>query len=139
MTAPGIRHQSISASAGSGKTFALAHRYLRLLALGVPSDRICALTFSRKAAGEIFESVVERLCLAATNDEDAAATGARLDREGVTRGDFRAWLREFIENLHRNHIGTLDSFIIGIIRNFPTEVGVPIDFAVMDGDGAEAA
>ncbi|MDA0323762.1 MAG: UvrD-helicase domain-containing protein [Verrucomicrobia bacterium] len=133
-----IRHQSISASAGSGKTFALAHRYLRLLALGVPSDRICALTFSRKAAGEIFDSIVERLCVAAMDEDAATATAALIECGDVTRAGFVAWLREFIDSLHRNHIGTLDSFIIGIIRNFPTEVGVPIDFDVMDGDGAEA-
>jgi len=133
-----IRHQSISASAGSGKTFALAHRYLRLLSLGVPSDRICALTFSRKAAGEIFDSIVERLCVAAMDEDAATATAALIECGDVTRVGFVAWLREFIDSLHRNHIGTLDSFIIGIIRNFPTEVGVPIDFDVMAGDGAEA-
>jgi ATP-dependent helicase/nuclease subunit A len=46
-----LPHEAISASAGSGKTFQLAHRYLRLLAHGVPPDRIVALTFSRKAGG----------------------------------------------------------------------------------------
>ncbi|MBM3132973.1 MAG: hypothetical protein FJZ95_08090, partial [Chloroflexi bacterium] len=30
-----IHHEAILASAGSGKTFELAHRYIRLLALGV--------------------------------------------------------------------------------------------------------
>ena len=56
-----LSHQAISASAGSGKTFRLSHRYIRLLADGVPPDRICALTFSRKAAGEIFDSIVNYL------------------------------------------------------------------------------
>ena len=60
-----IPHMAIAASAGSGKTFQLARRYLTLLAHGVTPDRIIALTFSRKAAGEIawwaFEAVTLKL------------------------------------------------------------------------------
>ena len=62
-----IQHEAISASAGSGKTFQLAHRYIRLLAMGVKSERIIALTFSRKAAGEIFDSIIKYLHQAATS------------------------------------------------------------------------
>jgi ATP-dependent helicase/nuclease subunit A len=59
-----VQNRSISASAGTGKTFRLAHRYIGLMAAGVAPDRICALTFSRKAAGEIFDKIVEHLCAA---------------------------------------------------------------------------
>jgi ATP-dependent helicase/nuclease subunit A len=68
-------HVAISASAGSGKTFQLAHRYIRLMANGVSPDRIIALTFSRKAAGEIFDSVVKYLCDASSSPEQARRTG----------------------------------------------------------------
>ena len=61
MKPPIIGHEAISASAGSGKTYQLANRYVRLLAGKAPPDRICALTFSRKAAGEMFEAIVGRL------------------------------------------------------------------------------
>jgi len=53
-----LEHQVIKASAGTGKTFALTTRILRLLALGVEPERIVALTFSRAAAGEIFDKLV---------------------------------------------------------------------------------
>ena len=49
-----LRHEMIFASAGSGKTFALTTRFIRLLALGAAPERIVALTFTRKAAGEFF-------------------------------------------------------------------------------------
>ncbi|PIU56826.1 MAG: hypothetical protein COS88_02410, partial [Chloroflexi bacterium CG07_land_8_20_14_0_80_51_10] len=62
-----IGHQVIAASAGSGKTFQLAHRYIRLMANDVKPDRIIALTFSRKAAGEIFDAIVKHLCEAASS------------------------------------------------------------------------
>ncbi len=43
-----VQNRSISASAGTGKTFRLAHRYIGLMAAGVAPDRICALTFSAR-------------------------------------------------------------------------------------------
>ena len=72
-----VQHEAIAASAGSGKTFQLAHRYIRLLAAGVPPERIAGLTFSRKAAGEIFDAVVGNLCAAASSAEGAARTAER--------------------------------------------------------------
>ena len=55
------RHTAILASAGSGKTFQLSHRFIRLLSDGVMPQSIAAYTFSRKAAGEIFDSILGRL------------------------------------------------------------------------------
>ena len=133
-----LTHEAISASAGSGKTYALAHRYIRLLAHDVPPDRIIALTFSRKAAGEIFDSVVEHLCKAARDDDGARdkARSIRLPAAGPAL--FRGLLRSFVDQLHRVHIGTIDSFIVGVARAFPAELGIPPAFAVMDTGGTEA-
>ena len=133
-----MRHTAISASAGSGKTFALAHRYIALLAGGVHPDRIIAMTFSRKAAGEIFDEIVKYLCRAAASNEEASATARRIGRPSLGSGEFLRMLRCLTDSLHRAHIGTLDSFTVSVIRAFPMELGVASDFRVMDGDGAEA-
>lgn len=133
-----LKHQAISASAGSGKTFQLAHRYIRLLASGVSPDRICALTFSRKAAGEIFDNIVGYLCRAAASDEGAEETGFHAGVNGVSRAGFMRMLKGFVSSLNRMHVGTLDSFMIGVVRAFPTELGIGPDFQVMDNDGAAA-
>ena len=61
----------ILASAGSGKTYALTNRFVRLLALGARPDRIVALTFTRKAAGEFFDEILKKLARAAS-DRDYA-------------------------------------------------------------------
>ncbi len=45
--------ERIMASAGTGKTFTLAGRFLKLLFQEVPPAEILATTFTRKAAGEI--------------------------------------------------------------------------------------
>lgn len=134
-----LSHQAISASAGSGKTFRLAHRYIRLLAEGVSPDRICALTFSRKAAGEIFDSIVKYLSNAALHADQAATTATNIAHPHCDTAAFIALLRTFLDNLHRMHISTLDSFMIGVVRAFPAELGIPAEFQVMDSDGTQTA
>ena len=51
----------IAASAGTGKTQALAERLIALVKGGLEPHEIVALTFSRAAAGEIFERFVSLL------------------------------------------------------------------------------
>jgi len=133
-----IPHQAISASAGSGKTFQLAHRYIRLLAMGVPPDRVIALTFSRKAAGEIFDAIVEHLLNAARSEEAARAAAARMALPELTKARFLGLLRVFLDGMARMHIGTLDSFTVGVVKMFPMELGLGTDFDVMDNDGDAA-
>mgnify|MGYP003336645413 CR=1 FL=1 len=52
-----LQHTIIRASAGTGKTYQLAHRFLALLLLqraarSIAPERIVATTFTRKGAGE---------------------------------------------------------------------------------------
>ena len=59
----------VEACAGSGKTWLLAARIVRLLLSGVAPGEILAITFTRKAAREIEERVVDWLRLLATGDD----------------------------------------------------------------------
>lgn len=68
-TSPAIdpsRNATVSASAGSGKTWLLVMRILRLLLAG----NILALTFTRKAATEMSMRLTDRLFEMATIDDD---------------------------------------------------------------------
>ena len=51
----------LSASAGTGKTYRLTARLLRILLQDVPPETILATTFTRKAAGEITDRILINL------------------------------------------------------------------------------
>ena len=68
-----IQSTMIRASAGSGKTWQLANRFLALMVLGVAPEKIIALTFTRKAAGEFTGRIMTRLADGATHDDGAKA------------------------------------------------------------------
>ena len=79
----------IVAGAGSGKTRVLTSRIAYLIEKGVPAERILALTFTKKAAGEMKERV-------------AALVGERSARRlwmGTFHSVFIRFLREYAESL----------------------------------------
>jgi len=55
------RYLVLEANAGSGKTFNLVSRYLNLLFLEVPPEKIFALTFTKKATKEMFDRILYSL------------------------------------------------------------------------------
>ncbi len=79
----------IRASAGTGKTFSIATRFIWLFIIqGVDVKSILALTFSRLAAQEIYTKILERLWKASyrnADGHDAAdqASGARAERQTI--------------------------------------------------------
>ncbi len=120
----------IEASAGTGKTFSLVTRLLWLIFNGTDPERIVALTFSRMAAGEIFNSFIERLSLAADDEKTAAEESARMGQP-LSAADFAAKLREVISRQHLSLIGTLDSFMMRVVRMMPLELGLTGELSVM--------
>ena len=145
MSLPGtIPNEMILASAGSGKTWQLTNRYIALMGLQWKSDLpvapegIIAVTFTRKAAGEFFDSILVKLAKAASDPKEAAALSSdprdplSATLASLTPSDFEALLRIFISRMPRLFLGTLDSFFSNILRSFPSEFGLTSDFEVMD-------
>lgn len=124
-----IGHEAILASAGSGKTYQLVIRYLRLLAREAPEDRaperIVALTFTRKAAGEFLARIFQRLAEAAASAAAAARLAAEMQMPHLGPGDFLSLLRLLSERLHLLRLGTIDSFHLTLVRAFALEFGLP--------------
>jgi ATP-dependent helicase/nuclease subunit A len=134
MSAP--RHEMILASAGSGKTYALTGRFVRLLAEGARPERIVALTFTRKAAGEFFDEILKKLAEAAADAGRARRLAAEVGRPELGREQFLGLLRGVIEAMPRLRLGTLDSFFARIARTFPLELGLAGEFEILQPHAA---
>lgn len=129
---PLAENEIIIASAGSGKTWRLTLRFIRLLTRGVKPERIIALTFSRKAAGEFFDAILNRLAKAAATEEGAAQLAADLGNPALRAADFRRRLADLIHDMPRLMLATLDSFFVRVARAFPFELGLSGDFSLLD-------
>lgn len=123
-------HLLIRASAGTGKTYQLSNRYLGLLAAGVAPETILATTFTRKAAGEIFDRVLFRLAEAATQRKASEQLAQALKLNGFTQPQCRDLLLATLANQHRLRIGTLDSYFAQQASAFALELGLPAGWRI---------
>jgi len=124
---------ALKASAGTGKTYNLALRYLALLFLGAPIKSILAVTFTNKAAFEMRERVMEFLeKIDEKAQELSLLTGVPLEEILKKAPKIKEeFLKEDIE------IVTMDSFIQKILRKFSYFAGVRRDFDVSKEDDFE--
>ncbi|MEY4483745.1 MAG: hypothetical protein RL693_1197, partial [Verrucomicrobiota bacterium] len=125
----------IRASAGSGKTYELVRRYLRLLALNEAPESIVAMTFTRKSAREFFERILQKLAELADNPAGAKDYVDELAQPGVAL----AQLRRVIHSMDRLRLGTIDSFFAAVARCFPFELGLSGQASIMPEDEAKQA
>jgi len=114
----------ILASAGSGKTFELAGRYVGALArAGGAPEKILATTFTRKAAGEMLAKVLSRLLGA------SRGTG---DLTGLKKGEAKALALSLVRRIDRVRVQTLDSYFAEIGRFGAGELGLSPGWRVLD-------
>jgi ATP-dependent helicase/nuclease subunit A len=115
----------VQAPAGSGKTELLTQRFLALLARVDAPEEALALTFTRKAAGEMRNRVLEALDRAAAGPEPGEEPHKRLTRElgaAVLETDrARGW--ELRRNPARLRILTLDALCASLARRMPVLSG----------------
>ncbi|WP_083552634.1 UvrD-helicase domain-containing protein [Syntrophotalea acetylenivorans] len=109
----------VQAPAGSGKTELLIQRILALLGVAEQPEEVLAITFTRKAAGEMRDRLVRSLESAQEPEPDAdhARTTWRLARtvlENDARHDWR-----LLENPVRLTVQTIDSFCASLVRRMP--------------------
>ncbi len=130
----------IQACAGSGKTWLLVARLLRLLLAGAEPREILAITFTRKAAQEMQARLVELLeqlaCapdalaleILAARGLDAREAQALLPR---ARGLFEAVLTA----VNPVTIETFHGWFARIVRGAPLVAGVPAGFGLVERTG----
>jgi ATP-dependent helicase/nuclease subunit A len=105
----------LEASAGTGKTRVLVERYVNLIRAGVDPNHILAITFTRKAAAEMRQRIVDRLREASL----------------VSELDAARW-RDVKERLGDIAISTIDAFCLSLLREFPLEADVDPGFDLAD-------
>ncbi|HEY1773211.1 MAG TPA: UvrD-helicase domain-containing protein [Gammaproteobacteria bacterium] len=109
----------VRAPAGSGKTELLTQRYLALLATVEEPEEIIAVTFTRKAAGEMRSRIVAALESAAGPIPEQAHKRAtwELAKRAQVRDQERAW--QLTAHPARMRIQTIDSLNAELTRQMP--------------------
>ena len=115
----------VQAPAGSGKTELLTQRYLRLLAGVEHPEEIAAITFTRKAAGEMRNRVLAAIDSASEAEpaESHKRTTWRLAVAVAERNKQQGW--QLRDNPNRLRIQTFDSLNTELTRQMPllAEIG----------------
>jgi ATP-dependent exoDNAse (exonuclease V) beta subunit len=121
-------HESllVEASAGTGKTSELVRRILNVLRQGLTTiDRIVAVTFTNKAAGELKLRLRQEL-------DRARSTAAAGDPTELAN------LEHALAHLEEAAIGTIHAFCAQILRERPVEARIDPDFEELDDSGARS-
>ena len=114
----------VEAGAGSGKTTLLAGRMAALVESGIRTSHIAAVTFTRKAAGELrerFQLALER----ALDTARSANHGDRIGRLGTALAD-----------IDEAFLGTIHAFCARLLRERPIEAGLDPTFREVEPDEA---
>ena len=130
----------VSANAGTGKTYVLSRRVLRLLLAGTEPERILCLTFTKAAAAEMSKRVFELLAqwVTASDAQLVASLENLLGRAAtpVEAGRARQLFARAIETPGGLKVQTIHAFAERLLKRFPLEAGVAPHFSTLDDASA---
>ncbi|MHB8712895.1 MAG: UvrD-helicase domain-containing protein, partial [Trichloromonadaceae bacterium] len=109
----------VQAPAGSGKTELLIQRFLALLGRVNRPEEILAITFTRKAAGEMRARLLQALEHAQTSRPEAAHAAQTWDLASRALAQDRQQGWNLLDNPALLAIQTIDSFDAGLVRRMP--------------------
>ena len=112
------RNVVVLAGAGAGKTFALVQRMVEVIRAGLePVEHLAAITFTRKAAGEMRGRFYLALRAAA---------------EETTVPEQKVRFRKALSRVDQCFIGTIHAFCGRLLRERPLDARLPPDFQEAD-------
>ncbi|MEM9364546.1 MAG: UvrD-helicase domain-containing protein [Planctomycetota bacterium] len=124
----------VRASAGTGKTYQLTARLLKILLAGASPETILATTFTRKAAGEILSRLLLTLARAA-NDAPAGSLEALRQQVAIPHlpaTHCATLFHRLLRDVHRLRICTLDSLFSQIARSLTFDLTLPSGWRLSD-------
>ena len=126
----------VSANAGAGKTTVLVRRVIRLLLAGNPPARILCLTFTKAAASNMANKVLETLSAWVRLDDaelDAAIRKVSpLAPTPALRATARRLFAQALETPGGLKVQTIHAFCDRLLHQFPMEARVQAGFEVLD-------
>ena len=126
---------SVSASAGTGKTWLLVSRMLRLLVEGAQPETILAITFTRKAAAEMQSRLSERLLHLASCDDTELEAQLQYIAAPISAASLhnaRTLYERLLFDTLPPRITTFHAFCQDILKRFPFEANVPPGFELVE-------
>ena len=125
----------VSANAGSGKTYVLAQRVVRLLLSGVPPSKILCLTFTKAAAAEMSNRVFEQLGKWCTMDDEALIEAlSKVGEYNPSKSKLhraRLLFTRALESPGGLKIQTIHAFCEALLHQFTLEANTSGHFEVM--------
>ena len=128
-------HTTVQASAGSGKTYLLISRIVRLLLKRSDSGGILAITFTRKAANEMQTRLLERLYELATCEEatlNKILNELQLDVTPALISLSRGLYEKILHSESPVKTSTFHAFCQELLRRFPMEANISPGFDLID-------
>jgi ATP-dependent exoDNAse (exonuclease V) beta subunit len=123
----------VEAPAGSGKTELLIQRFLKLLAGVERPEQIIAITFTRKAAAEMRQRVLDTFNTVAANKQDVAEhrkLSLKLASDALAHARRQGW--SLIDQPRRLRIMTIDSLNAALARQMPILASGTVSLNVTD-------
>lgn len=131
------RNFFVEAGAGSGKTTMLVNRMVAMVEQGKDISKICAITFTKAAAGEFYERFQKVLIERSSPDykwEDKKRAGQLPEPTAETRER----CRKALENIDLCFMGTIDSFCSMVLSEHPSSADIPSNSAIVSDADAFA-
>ncbi len=106
----------VEAGAGSGKTSVLVDRMAAMVEGGLDISRICAITFTKTAAGEFYARFQKKLSESSSE-----------------------FAKKALKDIDLCFMGTIDSFCNMVLSEHPSKAGIPSNASVLDKEEMDKA